>query len=486
MRALPARCGTTWIAAAGAAAIIAAVAGCAPPATNRPAGPLTLADASTASLTLTYACRFPAGTYQTGAHVTASYPATAGVGRAVRPASLSVSVTVPAAALAGFGSPGAVIAVTGRLATSRASSEAPPVWARLAAASAPLAASGQGLRSETMLPAAPLPALKAAQAGPMTVTVGGLKLQFTPQATRTSGAGGAVNAAINAACTLEPGQVAALATVAIRQAPAVRQAPADRTAKKPHSACPPLPRGGLKLNPRFPLPKKPRGVTVTHPGAELGCAYIVGYADVRKLNGAALVGPGLTNLAIGDRVVFNLSSGYFEEDSAAQLDFRPCRNCKIVHALPPARATFLAFGFMPVSATLQLTEVGTINIIGVGTTSALKTNTAWSLMSLRVSDVQVNGRPLAVGAHCQTVRPLLIKLTGLGTGPQPYTLQGGGPLTGKVTIPPFTGCGVTEDLDPLFTGTVAGPGNFAKLTQGSLCTLIGNLGCPPPIPKPRR
>lgn len=526
MRALPARCGTTWIAAAGAIAIIAAVAGCAPPATNRPAtnrpatngpaganrpaGPLTLADATTASLTLAYACRFPAGTYQAGAHVTASYRATAEVGRAMRPASLTLSVTVPAAALSSLGPPGAAIAVTARLATSGVAANntanntantaantatgtttntvastqaaASPVWASLAAAPAQLPATGQGLRSGPMLPAAPLPALKAAHAGRMTVTVGSLKLQFTPQATRTPGAGGAVSAAVAAACTLEPGQHTALATITVRQATADPSA----KVKKPHRPCPPLPRGGLKLNPRFPLPKRPRGVTVTHPGAQLGCAYIAGYADVRKLDGAALVGPGLTNLSIGDRVVFNLNSGYFEEDSAAQLDFRPCHTCRIVHALPPARATFLAFGFMPVSATLQLIEVGTINIIGVGTVSTLKTNTAWSLLALRISDVKVNGQPLAVGAHCQTVRPVLVKLTGFGTGPQPYSLQGGGPLTGKVTIPPFTGCGVTENLDPLFTGTVSGPGNFAKLTQGSLCTLIGNLGCPPPVPKPRR
>ena len=257
------------------------------------------------------------------------------------------------------------------------------------------------------------------------------------------------------------------------------------TAKTP-SSCPALPRGGLKLNRRFPLPPVPRGAKVTHPAAELGCAYLVGYADVRKLNGASLVGPGLANLAIGVQVVYNLGTGYFAEETAAQLDYKPCSTCEIVHGLPPARATFLAFGFMPVSATLQLTEIGTINIVGVGTTSALTSNTAWSLMELRISDVDVNGQPLNVGSHCQTKQALLIKLTGVSTGPQPYSLQGGGPLTGQVAIPPFEGCGVTENLDPLFTGTVSGPANYAMFTQGAICTLIGNLGCPPPIPKPLR
>jgi hypothetical protein len=279
-----------------------------------------------------------------------------------------------------------------------------------------------------------------------------------------------------------PMTLAGASAVPVAASP-VRGVTADQAAA-PAPPCPPLPKGGLKLNPRLPLPRVPRGATVTHPPPELGCAYIVGYADVRKQNGAALVGPGLTNLALGLRVVLNLGTGYFEEDTAGQLDFKPCRTCRIVHGLPPARATFLAFGFMPVSATLQLTEIGTINIIGVGTTSALASNTAWSLMELRIYDVDINGQPLNVGAHCQTKDPLLIKLTGVSNGPQPYSLQGGGVLTGQVTIPPFEGCGVTEDLDPLFTGTVSGPGNFAKFTQGPLCTLIGDLGCPPKIPKP--
>lgn len=259
-----------------------------------------------------------------------------------------------------------------------------------------------------------------------------------------------------------------------------------KPAASPPSPCPPLPKGGLKLNKRFPLPKPPPHSSVSYPPPEPGCAYIVGYADVRKQNGAALVGPGLVNLSVGVRVVLNLGHNYFEQDTAGQLDYRPCRTCQFMHALPPARATFLAFGIVPVSATLQLTEIGTMNIFQVGTLAVLKSNTAWSLMSLRISDVTVNGRPLNVGLHCQTARPLLVKLVGLDAGPQPYSLQQGGPLTGQITIPPFSGCGVTENLDPLFTGTVSGPGNFAKFTQGVLCTPIGDEGCPPRIPKPLR
>jgi hypothetical protein len=269
---------------------------------------------------------------------------------------------------------------------------------------------------------------------------------------------------------------ATLATPAVASTtPAALSSAAADPAAATRPPCPPLPPGGLKLNPTLPKPPPPpHGSTFTNAPPELGCAYAIGFADVRKQNGAALVGPGLLNLSIGDTVLINLNKNYFQEDSAAQFDFKPCRTCAFVHALPPARATFLAFGFMPVSATLQLTEIGTINIYGVGTLSALASNTAWARMSLRISDVTVDGKKLDVGAHCQTKPPLLIKLIGV----PPYTLQGGGPLTGEETIPAFTGCGVTENLDQLFTGAVSGPGNFARFTQGSLCTLIGDLGCP--------
>ena len=65
---------------------------------------------------------------------------------------------------------------------------------------------------------------------------------------------------------------------------------------------------------------------------------------------------------------------------------------------------------MPVTATLQLTEVGTTNIYSVGTASALKTNTVWADVSLRVSDVTVDGLPLDVGTRCGSAKPILLKI----------------------------------------------------------------------------
>lgn len=50
------------------------------------------------------------------------------------------------------------------------------------------------------------------------------------------------------------------------------------------------------------------------------------------------------------------------------------------------------------------------------------------------------------------------------------------------TIPAFSGCGVTEDLDPLFTGTVSGPDNYLKLMMGTLCAPAEPFLCPPIVP----
>lgn len=110
-------------------------------------------------------------------------------------------------------------------------------------------------------------------------------------------------------------------------------------------------------------------------------------------------------------------------------------------------------------------------------------------MSIRLFDVTVNGEPVDVGPDCRSARPMHVTLTGIGQFfplPTGYNIGRGGPLTGTVTIPPFTGCGVGEDLDPLFTGSISGPGNFLKLTQGRLCAANNGRGCPPTVPEPER
>lgn len=259
--------------------------------------------------------------------------------------------------------------------------------------------------------------------------------------------------------------------------------------------CPPFPvNTGFPFNPIFPLPPYPPGSTVTNsPPAPptQGCAYIAGFSDVKKLNEAALVGPGLSNLQVSRRTVFNVKKNYFQTDAAGRLYFKPCPGnapqCRPINGLPPVRATFLSFGFMPTTATLMITQTGDLNVVSVGTLNnggVLKYSKVSSLASIHIQSVLVNGTPLNVGSNCRTVHPFKLVLI----GKPPYQLQTGGVLAGMIDVPPFTGCGAGENLDPIFTASVSGPGNFVKITQGNLCTdwPIPPLppGCPATVPKP--
>jgi hypothetical protein len=257
--------------------------------------------------------------------------------------------------------------------------------------------------------------------------------------------------------------------------------------------CPPFPvKAGFPFNPHFKLPAPPPGSPITTPSFPAqGCAFIKGFTNVPKLGAAALIGPGFGNVQEGRRSIVNIKKDYFQTDSTGQLYYKPCPGsapkCKAINGLPPVHATFLSFGFMPTTATLEITQPGTLNVVTVGTNSGgtLGFSKVESLASIRVEKVLVNGAPLNVGPNCHTVRPFPLVIT----GKPPYSLQLGGVLSGTITVPPFTGCGVGENLDPIFNASVSGPGNFAQLTQGVLCFAWNGafpFACPATVPKPVR
>jgi hypothetical protein len=446
--------------------------------------------ASTPAGALAYACALPTGTASVPLTLTARFPRAEAAGGTLHPA--GVAVTIPAGALASL-PPGSPVALSGTLTvtvTGRRSSSV-LAWADLAAPAVTMPVAGP-LR---ITPSGPLPPLRSAAPGVLTVAAGALTLTFryppgspspSPTPSPSLSPSGSTSpspapslspttapSVLTVTCAPEPGQDTTLATITVA------------SAKHKRKTCPAQPKGGLKMNRRFPIPKPPHGSKILHPPPQVACAYIVGYSDVRKLNEAALIGPGLSSLTIAIREAYKSSHpNYFQEDSAGQLNYRACRTCTVVHGLPPAHATFLAFGFMPVEATMQLTEIGTMNVISLGTSYALHNNTIWSLMALRVYDVRVNGRPLPVGRSCRPIHPILTVLVGRAHSRPPYSLLGGGPLTGRIDIPRFTGCGVGENLDPILNATVAGPGNFVELTQGHTCFVLGGAGCPPKVRKP--
>lgn len=238
-------------------------------------------------------------------------------------------------------------------------------------------------------------------------------------------------------------------------------------------------------------------------------AYLAGWADTKKLDGALPAGypePALAESAgsgegkQGGAIIVDRNS-YLCARAILQLDYHGLRE------LPPVRATFLAYGFVPVTATVQLVQPGprefsacveadgstspacppiTATIID-DTAQGPLNNTyqvvATARLSLRISDVTVDGTPLDVGNSCQA-GPATTPGNAVGydgvvlTGgdlpgysqPQYSAVIYGGALDGLAYIPPVSGCGAGGNLDPLLTSAVSGPGNYVKFVQSLLCT----------------
>ncbi|GAA3007089.1 hypothetical protein [Actinokineospora diospyrosa] len=128
-------------------------------------------------------------------------------------------------------------------------------------------------------------------------------------------------------------------------------------------------------------------------------------------------------------------------------------------SLPPAQAYLVVFRFMPVTSTLTLAPVGQATGSAVltidGTPNANADIDVVLRVDLKLSEVLQDGVALHVGGSCRTATPIDIRLKG-----KVLVVPGSvSTLTSTITIPPFTGCGTTEDLDPLITGLVSGPGN---------------------------
>jgi len=476
-------------------------------------------------VSLTYLCHSPAGPRPVPVAVTASVPAAGKPGKPIQPTAVGLTVALPPAVVSDlarlhYETVSAATRLT--ISASEGPSGTSVVWPGATRRPVPRPAHG-GL---TLTTAGAVPAVTASSAGEVILTAAALSMTFTagqaaipapgparsptpavgPPAGVTPAAGtpagvtqaggtpaaapappATASPAIQVNCTLAAGQHATLADVVVAGGNTAR---APQLSAKAKSPCPKLPKGGLKLNPRFPPPPPPPGSTIGSAPSP-GCAYTTGYADARKLNGAALIQPGLTAVDLFVRTVLNENPkvNYFEADNAAELNYHGQRE------FPPSTATFLTFGFVPTTATIQLMEHGVINIFAIG--PALPSNckphqpcdtvaTVSSRLSVRIvpGSVKVNGAPLAVGSHCETP-PFDAVLTGTSASKPPYNVVTGGPLTGMVDIPRFSNCGVGENLDPIFNAAISGSRNFNLLTQGPVCFLVGGGGvCPPPKPKP--
>jgi hypothetical protein len=123
--------------------------------------------------------------------------------------------------------------------------------------------------------------------------------------------------------------------------------------------------------------------------------------------------------------------------------------------LPPSTVSTKVLGFIPVTATAEMTQNGP----ATGTVSG-NNITSTASVSMKLTSLSVAGLNIPVGGNCGT-DPFTVSLSS-GAG---FTISGGGPLSGTFTLPPFHHCGLETFLLNL---TIPGGGNTFNVTLGPL------------------
>ncbi|WP_052411423.1 DUF6801 domain-containing protein [Streptomyces sp. NRRL S-118] len=472
-----------------------------------------------------YRCLLPGGggtERMATVRVAALFPRQVPAGRPFRPASVVVGVRLSQDAVADLAALGAartegVVRLTALAAQNGASAEVP--WSQLQAPETALPAGS----AHTIEARGTVPTVTARSGGELVLSAGAVVLDLL---VRTADDRPTTPPNLSVTCTPEAGQDTAFAGVAVvpgtgsggRPTPPAVDDPDEGQGQGEGQDGP----GGATDQPRPGHPGAADGRTEKGEKGEKGgkdgrpgdrgkgdCVenppfplepvqahgYLAGYSNVHKLGGAVrFQEPGL--LRVNMLKAYQLlqcsppEGPYFALYSDVRFDHggKP--------QLPPAASTFLTFGFMPTTATVELTAAGPMEIVTRGYQldeqgRQPEISTVTGKVWIRLYGVQVNGTPLDVGPACRTARPMDLVMTGRGHTdvegrPHGYTVAGGGPLTATGTFPEFSGCGVGEDLDALLTAALSGPGNYIKMTQGPLCA-PGTEHCPnPPKPRPER
>ena len=175
---------------------------------------------------------------------------------------------------------------------------------------------------------------------------------------------------------------------------------------------------------------------------------------------------------------------------------------------PPTTVRTVAFGSIPAEVTIHISQLRDEDNLPVplvattfssyyGATGGERLDAGRNFdtkvtgeVSVRLSDLVVDGVPVDLGTECETVEPAT--LAGLrgegfwdkGVGSPPadeipsqatwrttpyYTAANGGLLSGTIDIPAFVGCGVGgDDLSPLLTTMASGPGNHLTVRQSDI------------------
>ncbi|MEU9603465.1 DUF6801 domain-containing protein [Streptomyces sp. NPDC048057] len=459
---------------------------------------------------LAYTCAFPAGKRGVDVTVTAQLPATGAPGRPLAVEDVTTEVTLSPEAGAELAALSAAeVAATTRLTVALAQRQhrADVTWEGATAGAVPVpapsaensknsknskasAGSEDGARVR-LIASGPVPVVTPGDTGPLTFTARTLAVDL---ALSTADGTPTEPSTLALSCTPDLGRAGRLASVDVRDGATAAPPAPSTSAPVPATSAPGRPQGdggtdtdtgpdrGLRAEPS--ATPGPPGDTAppcvgdrTNPLALV--AYVTGYANATKQKAAALNRLSCNRIVDEWKKIVPKPDGlHLIQHATGDLDWQGKRMMK------PSPATFLTYGFMPTTATMELVQTKTMTIDSdiLLAKSTGVTHVRVPLV-LRLTDVEVNGVPLDVGPDCRTVGSLYSKdpdpaqdtkdhvvltgiLKGRGDG---YQLITGGVLTSTVTIPPFSGCGVGEDLDAVFTSAVSGPGNYIKQVQGAPC-----------------
>lgn len=465
-------------------------------------------DTRVAEADLDYTCESPSGSVPVAVKVAAELPLTASIGTPVRATDVKLSLTLPRSAVSDL--PGIDSALVSGSASvvadvsQRGETTSVP-WQGLEIPEGPVPAEGDLELTAT----GDVPTITPRSSGSIGFALAHLDVGLAFRAaegetTAPSPSPSPVPSPLSLSCTIDPDQSAELAAVDV---PQLAGTPSPGSGDSPGVPGTSRNSTGLSAEPKAQDVPEPEPGKVSVPAdctvmagpipqvPKNAHGYMAGYSNVNKLHGAAKFSdPGLLRLNLNTSVSFlSCPTGvksWLTTDGTLDYHGKP--------QMPPAEATFLTFGFMPTTAKMELTLEGRVDIGTLGdsapdpeTKQYKETTTAVALLRIRLYDVDVNGEPLDVGANCRAVRPMELELVGKGStgtnGPVGYTVKTGGPLTGTSDIPPFAGCGVTEDLDNLLTASVSGKDNFTKMMQSPLCVEDVPANCPEPTkPTPER
>ncbi|WP_432148721.1 DUF6801 domain-containing protein [Streptomyces sp. bgisy029] len=481
-------------------------------------GAESVAADQTSEVTLPYTCSFPSGAEKADVTVKAVLPVSVRTEEEIRPGDVTVDVSLARSALAQFtaleaSTLSAVAELTVRNTIGEHSADAS--WQQLEAPAVPLPPQGEGEDEDqdgvVLAATGEVPTVAFGSPGRATITPAALSLtlaSFTEDGAPTS------PPELTVVCERADDEERPLADITVRDnagPPAPTPGPdepapgKEEPAEPPEKPAPPAP--GLDPDAHRKIDdlteERREALDEADPGScpieippewvmTTAETYAAGYANAVKLDGAAALGPAFMKVVLNKRYINDSCASTVDVTSEVDFEYEGKRQ------LPPTQATFLSYGFMPTTATMVLEQVGPPAVVQTHTVTNTPTypeeSTVTAQLSMRLYDVKVNGVPLDVGPNCRTERPFEQVLKGYGQSypPAGYLVATGGNLTGYAHIPPFKGCGVGENLDPLFTSAISSVGkkadNYTKMTQAPLCVATNPDGpdCPPKVPKPER